>query len=101
MIQYTWKHNPQECPTCFQLIEDIHNEMNRIHKLTVSNNDSYVIDLRAEGAPSERNDSISSTKKILSEILFLADIYYMLQSSAFNNYRYQKCRVSLFIEFCD
>ena len=63
IIQNAWKHNPQQRPTCFQLMEDLYNEMDRIHKLTVSNNDSYAIDLHPEGAPSELNDPIRLYKK--------------------------------------
>jgi serine/threonine protein kinase len=61
LIQDAWNHNPQKRPTCFQLMERIHKEINSKNQSPIPVNEENVIDLHPQQITTEQYNSIAST----------------------------------------
>jgi len=61
LIQDAWNHDPQKRPTCFQLMERIHKEINSTNRSTTPMNEENAIDLHPQQITTEQYSSAAST----------------------------------------
>ncbi|CAF1028521.1 unnamed protein product [Adineta steineri] len=58
VIQDAWNHDPQQRPSCFQLMEHLFQELSQ---MTILNNQEDIVDLHAQQITTDENNSSHST----------------------------------------
>ncbi|CAF0994006.1 unnamed protein product [Adineta steineri] len=58
VIQDAWNHDPQQRPSCFQLMERLFQELSQ---MTILNNQEDIVDLHAQQITADENNSSHST----------------------------------------
>jgi hypothetical protein len=61
LIQDAWNHDPQKRPSCFQLMERIHKEINSQNQSPIPLNEENIIDLHPQQITTEQYNSVAST----------------------------------------